>query len=451
MDLINSAPYVAIGITIASCIIALAYMAGKALGREEYILFAKTETYELIFVGILFVSLGFFTPLLNSFVNEINPEGFAECNTIKSSGVDSVFRYKIPDDMDCYMGVSIMHFDNLFFELKYFTLQMVSVQAYNGIVETTYIDKQLQGKFGTNIHISGIPVLLGPSKAVTLLINNLMNYVTNAGIYILFQKFMLVFMFYGAPHIIGLGMLLRCFPGSRKLGGLMIAIALSIILVMPSMYAFADRIYRDIPSTEISTGISNMHLVKTNLGAATKASWNGKSSETVFLEMEENLKNKEFYSKWDEDIKKEEEETEKALKDSGMTEENFLQRTVGVMPDLLKWLFNNTIGKILSGSVAIWNFIVKTISIVTKIYVPLFYSSHFASEVGDLIGMDEVRIGGIDLKITLIDILIEDLSNIMIFSYFFSFVAMLSVIAFIKELSPLLGGDVEIAGLTNLL
>ena len=43
------------------------------------------------------------------------------------------------------------------------------------------------------------------------------------------------------------------------------------------------------------------------------------------------------------------------------------------------------------------------------------------------------------------------LARLMFFSTFFSFIAVIATIANIKVLSPMLGGDVEIAGLTRLI
>jgi hypothetical protein len=42
------------------------------------------------------------------------------------------------------------------------------------------------------------------------------------------------------------------------------------------------------------------------------------------------------------------------------------------------------------------------------------------------------------------------MGRMVFFSLFFSFLAVMSTIAAIKGLSPLFGGDVEIAGLTHL-
>ncbi|MCL6089353.1 MAG: hypothetical protein M1530_04305 [Candidatus Marsarchaeota archaeon] len=46
---------------------------------------------------------------------------------------------------------------------------------------------------------------------------------------------------------------------------------------------------------------------------------------------------------------------------------------------------------------------------------------------------------------------IDNVAKIMIFSLIAPFIAIMVMLAFIKVLSPLLGGDVEIAGLTKLI
>ncbi len=429
--------YFGVGVGIATAIAALAYMFGHITEKKEYIVFAKNQIVEILIAFLILTSYQFLDPMLDNLVSNIDPVGFSTCTNIKSAGtpiLNSVFSDPIPQDMPCYMGAGMVLLDDVFFEIKYYVIQITAVQSLNGILDSMVLEDLRAEVLGAGVTYNGFPGFAGLAKIVTINLKNISSYLLNSAMFLFFQKYLLLFFFYARDTIFGIALFLRLFPISRKLGGLLMAIVIAQMFVFPITYAIFDNFYQSLDVVPSSPPGMNLKLVRVSFGILDDSDLFG--SETAiqkYKKVEEAMMNKK-YGKHMDDFINEQNEGVKQMKDDAEAQ------TQGFLGTLKQFIVS--IWKFFSDELkSIYNFIGLFIKIMIQVHVFLLgqLESSYLSK--------EYFVNGI----TMFDIMIEDLSNIMIYSYLMTFISVISWVALVKDLSPLLGGDIEIAGLSHFL
>jgi hypothetical protein len=111
--------------------------------------------------------------------------------------------------------------------------------------------------FVVSFGFKGLNVILGPLQGIV-------DFLSLSTIFIVAQAMLLSFMYYVAPAILlPLGIILRTFYFTRKLGGTIIAIAIGGFLILPMTYVLSatlmDTYFINSISTPISTTVSSIN------------------------------------------------------------------------------------------------------------------------------------------------------------------------------------------------
>ncbi|MEM4272682.1 MAG: hypothetical protein QXH30_03755, partial [Candidatus Bilamarchaeaceae archaeon] len=245
---------------------------------------------------------------------------------------------------------------------------------------------------------------LGGAFAVPLAVYPYMfEFASKALLMIRFQQFFLYFITTSLyPVLVILVLILRIFPLTRRLGGLLMAIGISLFFVFPMFYVMGGIILENIrlqqpdlhaPVIGTLTFDSNAFYDKLSLGATDQA------------ECEALLSDPDFKTNY-----------EKALKEKagGL---NYCASSTDSDISILQMLADSV--NVLLYSIDFTGLIISN-------------EAYLDSLVGP---------GGA----------IDATARLVFFSMFFTLLSVFSTVGAIKGLSPLLGGDTEIAGLTHLI
>jgi len=213
-----------VGVAIVCAIIALAAMIGKAFNLPEVKAFANNELKQAIISAILIVSL----VALVAFFNEI--------------AVDAVAGADLPvpcnSNEPCYITAAKYYLKTLF--------DTGSGYAENNLEES--IKRMKRASYGYNLNFNKIYLLFAGMSIRFNAGDSIMgerhgamfSQVSKILASIYAQKYFIDVITFGiAPLFILLGIVLRTFFFTRKLGGLLLAIAISLFIIYPLTYVFA--------------------------------------------------------------------------------------------------------------------------------------------------------------------------------------------------------------------
>ena len=213
-----------IGIATVCAIIALAAMLGTAFNLPEVKAFANTEMRQAVISALLIVSLVAIVTFLNTLaVGAIDAAGLP----VPCTG-----------DEPCYVIAAKYYLTTLYDTADLFaqselkesiTIMKRASRGYSvnfNMIQALYA--------GTNIRINAGQSLVGEQhQAMFSQASKMMS-----SIYA--QKYMIDVISFGiAPLLLLLGILFRTFFFTRKLGGLLLAIAISLFIIYPLTFAFA--------------------------------------------------------------------------------------------------------------------------------------------------------------------------------------------------------------------
>ncbi len=423
----------------STALIGLAYMVGNVLGIEKLNVWAKHEIGEVVAAALIFTLISFFTtsadkvaeaavqiidkPAHTTFCTTSSPPPYKF--TVNGKDIDPGY-----DDLPCHMRVADNYLTSIFYEtaslfksigLAYSTLSYISTFSYSSTFQGA-------GKF-LSAALTTTNFFLGFAKTKVNFYSFMFRYLTRLLIIIRFQEIILRFIAVALfPILLSLGIGLRAFFLTRKLGGLLIAMALSLYYIYPLFFVIGDAVYYNVAYLHSYSGTQhpnpavNPVLAKTTISDDLMAipGLNAKMNETggkIVVEKDANLLKDQATLTTDitETKKLSEKEQEKL---SGAS-------------------------NICSGIATEWN----DIENVEKDFPENLMNRYFTELMDKHVGNMNIFVSGFKQNLYALDLL----ARLMFFSTFFSFMAVITTIANIKVFSPILGGDVEIAGLTRLI
>jgi hypothetical protein len=213
-----------IGVAIVCSIIALAAMIGKAFNLPEIKAFANNEIKQAVISVLFIVSL----IALVSFFNEIAVQSIA--------AADLPVDCNVPEP--CYVAAA----------KTYLTTIIDIGKSYSKDNLKESIDKMRRSSYGYNINANIIYLLYAGfsirfnagDSLVAERHGALFSQTSKILVSLSAQKYFIDVVTFGiAPLFILLGVVLRTFFFTRKLGGLLLAIAISLFIIYPLTYAFA--------------------------------------------------------------------------------------------------------------------------------------------------------------------------------------------------------------------
>ncbi|MDD5337008.1 MAG: hypothetical protein PHS02_00830 [Candidatus ainarchaeum sp.] len=427
-------------LTISVLLAGIVYMVGNFIANEKVKVWAKTEVVEIFYSGVLLaVIVGIVasgTGVAEALVKQFDPYTSNLVCGKDAPPLFNTFTLKSGEPLDpayqlvpCHIRVAKNFLATIFFETSHFVKAVGITHSWYTYLSSFSIDFT---PVGTTTFFSGA----GYSHSIFGFLNaknNALQFLFENGVKILiltrFQEILLNFIAVALfPILLTAGLVLRTFMLTRKLGGLLMAMALSLYFIYPIFYVMGDIVLTSVilhqnydPSlppeqrpalaaiftnfTGLPPKLNDVQSAGTG-GAAQEENTgvvvNGAAiSQNAQAQMDA-LFNKQITC----------EGTEQTI--SNMQEDPTDADLVTLIQTLWGSSTGSPVDSFLSGAYtkgATWN--------------PASFDS---------------VITGIDV-----------LAKALFFAAFFSFISIFVTISGIKTLSPILGGDVEIAGLTHLI
>jgi hypothetical protein len=428
----------------STTLIAIAYMVGNVLGIEKLKVWAKHEIGEVIGAVLIFALLSFFITsadnVSKALVQMIDKPGYDAFCTIQTL---PDFKYtNNGNDIDpgyaslpCHMKVAENYLTSIFYETAALFKSIGLAYSILSYLTTFSLSASIQaaGRVLSAASMTTNFFLMGPAKAKVHFYSFMFKYLVRLLMVLRFQEIILRFIAIALfPILLSLGVGLRAFFLTRKLGGLLIAISLSLYYIYPFFFVVGDAIYYNVAylhnyDIQHPNPKDNPVLAKTKIEDKLMAvpGFNAK------MKMDENG---QIVVEKDPNILEEQKKPETEIvnikkasdKQGGKISNTSICNDIAEEWEKIKDLKENDI----------------------KNFLPEYMMNRYFTELMEKhVGKMSLLPKGFKQNLYALDLL----ARLMFFSTFFSFIAVIATIANIKVLSPMLGGDVEIAGLTRLI
>lgn len=411
---LEAVPFAIIGAAfgISVFLSSIAYMVGTALSDDRIKGWARFEVYEIFYSALLGVliasSWGIMIGLSDDIAKSLDQQGY-------------LFAIGQMDNKPIFLTMAQTYMQEIYGEIAYLYTEIskvTSVTMFLDSISYTVIAAQLED-VGGSVSLSLCPLFVGPFN---FLMGNITEMLIRVGLIAIFQTSLLAFIKSVMPAFIGVGFALRIPGPTRKLGGLMMAMGLMLYFMFPMFYVFGGGIYHSLEPVEKFAG---MRIAKFNSYFGTVNIF-GNSIE-YDREFDDRLAVYEEYIK------------------SGKLEEMNTEELEASLGSDLQKIHSNfySVDTSLPGFIKV---IIDSILSLPELIGNLVCISRVGAQAWNY-GLLSPFV--LDNKLFISEIMFEILANLLFFTTIFSFMALMAVIAGIKGLSPLLGGDVEIAGLTH--
>ncbi len=400
-----------VGLSIAI----IMYLLGAFLMNDKLKAWGKNEFFELFYSAVIFVLIIAFIPLVDGAIKSI---------FVSSDSSDAISKYICDWDKmtppvtspyynigSCHIRLSIYFLHSIFNEGSNVGKIMYARYLYTSMLADLSITVEFITEMAGFFTYQPIRGFFTMGNTITVL---LFDWLIKLMIATKFQEIFIVFIERALfMYLLVIGVILRVFAFTRRLGGLLIAMALAFFFVYPMFYAFGAIVINSIkteikPDVKFETAseisvISTMYVngtVPMPVGDALDLKTVQKPSLDIWGDIEE--------------IKKTKQDMEKGeiLKDTAGGADLFNPK-----PPDDDSLFN--IGE-------------KAFS---------WFYGLFKKKLSDNLLIIVQEQGGP----------IDAVARVAFFSAFFGLVAIMSTIAAIRSISIVMGGDIEIAGLTHLI
>ena len=360
----------------------MGYMISAIFATDKLRTWIKEETYQIIVSFFIFVvlisAIGFFNEISKTaaqnagLVAKMDAEKLKEASKLETAQEQEKAKSNLDAEFDCsrdcHITVARFYLHTLFNRIRDQTKDLLGINMWVSGISTLSISKQF---FIENLGLN-LPLFSG-FQAITNMVSLVVSWMTRFMIFVKLQEiFMRIVAYPIFPMLLLAGVILRSFFLTRRLGGLLIAVAIATYYVVPSMYIISDYLW-NYYLAYTPVGVDNFAIDYSQIG----------------------------------------------LSESGP--EGTIDEGVAGAQDHLTGIAE---GNSEQGLLKIWTKIKDTSTFYKKLSVEW------------IIEDDQV---------------IEQGSRIAIYATFMPLFAIFGTVAFIKNFSPLLGGDVEIAGLSRLI
>ncbi|MEM2909139.1 MAG: hypothetical protein QW171_03180 [Candidatus Bilamarchaeaceae archaeon] len=419
-----------IGLSIATALAAIVYMLGAALLNDKMKGWAKMELVE-VFYSALIVAMAFtLIQVIDNIViialDVTDPTSTTTYMAVKTP----IYEERLVNICDpnefigeeyenvtaCHMRLGIYYLNTVFREGADLTLTILINYAWTSVAGETALTVQ------TMFEKSGF-VMWSPWKGFFIIRNIILENTATWNLTVVFlakmQEILLRFIaISGFPIIFVSGVVLRTFTFTRKLGGLLIGLALALYYVYPSFYALGGLITIDLKERARAEWLLNRE-------ANPDGSKDPPIINTIYLNMSDDkriggitiLERRETQKATLREIESMSEEERLEVSNFGLPSKD------GEQIDLGRTTEREREGILRRTADRAWEFL-KDLT-----------TRNFISD------MSEWRPNGY----------IDVVSRLTFYSVFFAFFGVLGTIAATRSLSATFGGDIELAGLTRLI
>lgn len=377
-------------------IVAIVYMVGNFISNDNVRAWAKSEIFEIIYSAVLFLMLYMLLPMSENVIKEPVQSMFTPQTNKLMEAAQTSEAYKV---LPVHIQYSKFFLSRLFDDSVKFNFDVY--QSYTWTAYLTDISIGLDALWQSRSNLDYNP-LRGFFNMGNIIKREIFNFVVKVSIITKFQEvFLQVISSAVFPIFVGAGILLRSFYFTRKLGGLLMAMAIGLYFIFPMAYILAGSVYDYTGGFQ--KGVASVN-VKFSPGA--DALFNPFNS--IVSISKESL-------------------TPEELRTLTLNGESASESYEGVTKDLCAALEGGSDqpGTADAGAA-------DAIGASVKNWWDAF--------VGE--GFEAIPIN---------DAYFDYTARLMFFSFFFSFLGLMATVAGIRSLSMLFGGDIELAGLTHLI
>lgn len=247
---------ISIMLVIAGIILGL----GIALNEKNLKEFGKSELFQSIINGVLLSSLflifsknGLITDIINNIV--LKASTTLSCPGFESTNYAICFAYNFLTGLNGFV-INTVHFFSLFTEISTMLISISSIYVILALISS------LKFNFIIGISLSSIftPILSVLSSVITTLVFSLLSIEVQAAL----LKFAGII---SINVLLPIGIILRTFYFTRRLGGTIIAIAIGFFCIFPLTYLLnAQLVYSYSSNTSLSNSfLQNTTQLKSNI------------------------------------------------------------------------------------------------------------------------------------------------------------------------------------------
>jgi len=259
-----------LGFIIAIALAATVYMVGSLLMNEKIKLWAKMEIYEIVFSAVIVMLIFMLVPVATEITNAAlsigaggqsvtstyikipTPSGYSE-RFVNLCDEKNLFGYENIDA--CHIRLAVYYFRTIYDEGRIFGYNILRTYSWTSLLaELSFTTQLIHEKMGM--------IMFAPLKGFFTLRNQVLEFCFSWIVPLMainkFQEILLKFLAVSAfPFIVVLGGLLRTFTFTRRLGGLLLAIALACYFIYPAVYALGGLLIIDIKNKARGAWVAN--------------------------------------------------------------------------------------------------------------------------------------------------------------------------------------------------
>ena len=420
----------------------IAYYIAKTLQNPQLEAFAKKEAVEILISAVLpFVLLPSLGVLADATVKEIDPVGARiACSNAPVNRIDiqmpdiykDLFGTSSPEL--CYLKTPYYFLQELFYESKYFLGEILTMTIAVEFLSSISTETTILAQMGMSQSMHPFaPIVASTQILMKKLLDYVVSITTNV---ILLLSFFEVSISLSILLIVA-GAILRMLFFTRKLGGLLMALGLSLLFVMPLMLSLGSAVYHSITPEKMTSFTNRAYYVRL---AQVGGSLIGYKTQANFDLLE--------FAKEYQDITLDSTITTYEIgKKLDLLAENMDKSRVQIKQET-KNIFSRAWGTLVGLFNALSDVLNRVIGFDPRRLGDAVQGLFYLGWVGFVYSIGTViQMGTSDY--TIIDQLIDIIASFYFFLLVPTILAVIGVIATVKSLSPLLGGDVEIAGLTH--
>lgn len=447
---------------LSAGMVALVYMLGSLLMNQKMLSWAKLELFELAYsVFLLAFILAF-----------IGPAGSAVSSVMSSSDYYSVLcgpaspietnpaDYPEYADLPCHMRLAKHYLQYLFIDGTKIISMIYKSYGWKGMVVYGSFQFEFITEFAGVLVLNPFKGIYSLDLVVQLAAFDLVSKILMA---VQFQNILLSFISYALfPTLLAIGLVFRSFFFTRRLGGLLMALAIALYFIFPMFYVLGGDVYYQIVMKSGAGWQSAIQNINFDPGGV---SFYGKDRDKTPSQADatdylsgitqfDYSENKKFALAPGEG---------NTMRAASKTSGAFGSQTGGNLPDICanydmnmgsdggpEWYNSDNLADLISGEYG-QNFFSKMMDSVDNLQGSDYLSAVSYSDPSSIAGAHEWLSGSDFYSAFEPGGWIDVTARLLFFSLFFAFMGIMATIAGIKSLSATFGGDQEIAGLSRLI
>jgi len=422
-----------VGIGVA--LIAIFFILGKFFDNKKMQEWSKMEVLQMVTPFLLLLVLFTLVPLLNPLIQDMDPVRYSSICDIPNNPDQSI-------NEGCHAAIGEMFLDDILQEtidiqrnilrMGFFVSlpkSIFSMPAGGGVIGSTGTIV-----FNSIVYVftnTSMNILIGFSKFLTTTM------MVSGGFLMLYR-----FLIFSFVPLLTLGLMLRILPATRPLGGLLMSIAIVSYFFMPMMLVVSDSIYMSITPND-----NNMRISKFAPMSLKFYDFKGNSLNLGEVGKAEDPNNPSPAYSFDDALAAANEHEAIVLDEMGRGGIDFNRPETVNSNSVANFLEDFFTGDILlQGTKTVGGVLLgmaNSMRLMAGFIFPSMAQISFFYLQNGAVANTNIS--------PLIFILVDEMTNVWIFIGLMLYISAISVIAVIKTLSPFLGGDVEIAGLTKLI